>query len=283
MIILVTMLSLCVSAQTPDTLLLSPDLGKEGETDYMFWSINHLDDNFTFFDGYFGGIFPYTENDHFEIRILNDHGIDLASDTNYSGQFEASYNDEVLPYNGSDCEAMELLGSWIAPTTVIIEDTTLNLWDVIYEFYIPRYMENYLFWESTLEMNYTFYGADDPSEAPYLAVEIWNGTQYSFFSFHETGIITQYGFFMHFVEPKAFYVSITGGNFYNDSIYEMQPDIGKAPGYNNFEWEDYEESEIDITETETNYETEIAFMSLNPVLPMMLILFPVILISRGKR
>ena len=234
-------------------LSYSDNLGVDPITDYYYWNVTSIMD-FNFNSGLNPGVNMLNNGSHVELRITPPFP-NLMESHNLNTIFSLAVDDSEIEISESEFSYI-LLNFLVTPSVGITADgENLNYLGLIDYYFMPKLSELFAIqFSGTVEVDF---GVNEANNLYFL--EIWNMTQYHFFTVTEFGLITQYAQLINwsgeFVESMLITLTPISGRSYLPSYFDFQPDYNKFLNYT-------ESNSADITSTTITFSNNITSTSI---------------------
>ncbi|MFV2016021.1 MAG: hypothetical protein ACC656_11360, partial [Candidatus Heimdallarchaeota archaeon] len=210
-------------------LSYSDMLGVDPLTDYYYWNVTSIKD-FNFNSGFYPDASILTNRSNIELRITPPFP-NLLESHNLNTIFSLAVDDTEIEISESDLSYI-LLNLLVTPSVgITANEENLDYLGLIDYYFMPKLTELFAIqFSGTVDVDF---GVNEENNLYFL--EIWNMTQYSFFTVTDFGLITQYAQLINwsgeFIESMLITLTPLSGRSYLPSYFDFQPDYNKFLNY----------------------------------------------------
>lgn len=234
-------------------LSYSDSLGVDPLTDFYYWNVTSIMD-FRFNSGFYSEENILNSGSHVELRISPPFP-NLIESHNLNTIFSLAVDDAEVEISESGLSYI-LLNLLVTPSVgVTVDEEKLNYLGLIDYYFMPKLTELFAIqFSGTVDVDF---GVNEANNLYFL--EIWNMTQYHFFTVTDFGLITQYAQLINwsgeFVESMLITLTPISGRTYLPSFFDFQPDYNKFLNYT-------ERSSTEITSTTITTSNDVTSTSI---------------------
>lgn len=210
-------------------LSYSDSLGVISLTEYYYWNVTSIMD-FKFNSGLNPDVNILNDGSHIELRISPPFP-NLMESHNLNTIFSLAVDDSEIDISESGLSYI-LLNLLVTPSVgITVDEEKLDYLGLIDYYFMPKLSELFAIqFTGTVEVDF---GVNEENNLYFL--EIWNMTQYHFFTVTDFGLITQYAQLVNwsgeFVESMLITLTPITGRSYLPSYFDFQPEYNKFLNY----------------------------------------------------
>lgn len=210
-------------------LSYSDRLGDDPLTDYYYWNVSSIMD-LKFNSGLNPNENILNSGSHIELRI-NPPFSNLMESHNMNTIFSLAVDDSKVEIIESELSYI-LLNLLVTPSIgITVDEEKLDYLGLIDYYFMPKLTDLFAIqFSGTVDVDF---GVNEDNNLYFL--EIWNATQYHFFTVTDFGLITQYAQLINwsgeFVESMLITLTPLSDRSYLPSYFDFQPDYNKFLNY----------------------------------------------------